>query len=308
MPLSSSTLIKKTKAEIVAEYEKLLKNFEEAKQLSMDVHEPRSQKLIEKSKEKTSEQAHNAIGQLRKVADGSINGLAEVLLTEVQCLDELREMVTVLEKELETYNNIKVAADTLDSLVSEHELKKQQFAVRSEQRKDELEAELADKNRQWEREHEEKEYEVKRKRRREGAEIAEEQARRGGELDEREEQLDERETELSTLREQTEQFPDKLDKQLERREKEVVSRLEGEVSVAMDRAKQEWEAQQQVLQLKMANLEEQIKAQQKEATALRQEAERSNKRAQDLAVSIIKSGRNEGAVEQKKEDTLVAGR
>ena len=88
-------------------------------------------------------------------------------------------------------------------------------------------------------------------------------------------------------------MPSVVEKQVAERDKEVTQRLRTETEVARRQAEQQWEAERQVFGLRIANLENLSKNQQKELAGLKQEADRANKRAQDLAVSIIKSGRTD---------------
>ena len=47
---SSPSLARKTKAEILEEYDKILRNYEQLKMKAKEVHETRSQELLEKTK------------------------------------------------------------------------------------------------------------------------------------------------------------------------------------------------------------------------------------------------------------------
>jgi len=301
MSIEVNKLAKMTKAEILAEYKKLLGNLEGAQQLAAETHDPKNRELLAKSKEKTVEQVQQSVRALREMAVGSVDSVEQALVGEMQRLEELRAMVDLQGKELETQYNIKIAADTLASLVAEHTLKQQQFSRQSEQQRVELESELAAKRREWVREQEELEYGASRKRRHEDMEAVEASQKRQRELQEREDQLTEKEQQAAAWHKQVENFPDELESALQEREQAVIKRARAEAEVTQKIAKQEWEAEKQVLKLQLGNLEEQIKQYQKELQVLRQDTERANKRAQDLAVQIIKGGRHDTDAESTAE-------
>ena len=60
--------------------------------------------------------------------------------------------------------------------------------------------------------------------------------------------------------------------------------------VHTDQLKQEHTADKQVLDLQISNQQEQLKRLQSDITSLRQEADRANKRVQELAVKTIVTG------------------
>lgn len=299
MPVSPTVLAKKKKAEILAEYEALLKNFEEAQQGGALVHEPRSQEILAKSKDQTADQIRRTVTTLRETLLGSLQSIEAALLAETGRLTELREAAALAGQDLEHKHHVTVAAEALAQLVAEYEAKQRAFAAGAEQQRLDLEAELTMQRRRFEREQEELDYEAQRRRRRDEAQAAEERAERERSLDQRGAELKEREGELADLRRRVEELPAAVEKQVQQREKEIAQRLRAEAEAARREASQQWDSERRVFELRLNNLEEHIKGQQKEMAELKQEADRANKRAQELAVSIIKSGRPEPSPERE---------
>lgn len=299
MPVSPTVLAKKKKGEIIAEYEALLKNLEEAQQGGALVHEPRSQEILVKSKDETADKIRRTVTTLRETLLDSLRSIEVALLAETERLTALREAAALAGQDLEHKHNVTVAAEALAQMVAEHETKQRAFATSAEQQRLTLETELTMQRRRWEREQEELDYEAQRRRRRDDAQAAEERSERERDLEQRAAELKEHEGELAELRRRVEEMPAVVEKQVQQREKEITQRLRAEAEVVQREATQQWDATRHVFELRLKNLDDQNKGQQKEIVELKQEADRANKRAQDLAVSIIKSGRTEAQPERE---------
>jgi hypothetical protein len=293
MEKGPAQLARKTKTEIIAEYEKLRQRLGETQQTVAEVHSSRGQEILAKSKEQSEEKVRQELTKMKEAAELSLAAVADAIWQELRYLEDLRSATNLMGKELATHYDIKVGADALDVLLAEYEQKRQHFTVHAAQQRLALEEELAAKRRDWEHQQEDLAYEAHKRQRREADTIKEEQERRDRDLAKREELLRQREEATATLQEQVNAFPDQLENKLQQREEEITRLVKQEADIVLRHAKQEWEAARQILELKISTLEGHVKQYQKEVEVLRDEATGANKRAQDLAVQIIKSGRSD---------------
>lgn len=296
-----SILAKKTKADILNEYEKLLKDLEEIKAGAKEVHQPQNRQQIETAKKTyTPDAISQSVSQLKtNISDNlqnlsgtlnsSLNQLHQQILAEAEKFADLQTAIALSEKELEVNYQIKVAADTLEKLVADYKEKSLQLEQAYAQKSLEIETEMIDLNRDWKREQEEYEYNLKTKRAREQAIFDETKNKKEATLKEREEAIKTQEEDLKKAKNQLEQFPDELTKQLQAKEQEVTKKLEAAYKVQFDSNKKDWESQKNILELKMKNLEDLMKKQDTEIAQLKKELDSANKKAQDLAVRVIES-------------------
>ncbi len=151
-------LSKRTKAEVMEEYNKLLENYENLKMTARVIHEPHSLQLLEKTKDYTANNITNALSSLKTELDNTLHELSEKLLAETQKLTEMQEACELSKKNLEVQYHIQIAAETLQNLINENENKKRelerellQFMTKVEDAKEKV-------RREWSREQEEYEY------------------------------------------------------------------------------------------------------------------------------------------------------
>jgi len=305
MPERPSNLERRTKAEILAEYDKLLERLEEVQQKAKAVSEPASQEMLRKAAGVTEDKTQAFIVKLQEITRQSTDKLAEALMSGSQQVIALREEAEAVRQELEVGQDTKIAADALEILVADYETKKRQQKLEAERARQELMDELASKRKQWEREQEERNYKAVQERREQKDEQAGMLARREGELDGREEELVLQEEEISGLRKRVEELPKQVEEAVKAKDKERRARLEMEFSVKTKQIRQEAEAVQKIDELKIRNLEDVIKQQRQEIKELKQEAERATKRAQDLAVAIIKHPQPVEGGEKMAEEEVV---
>lgn len=291
MPIKPAVLAKRTKAEIIAEYDKLLHQQEQARSTAQSVHEPRSQELISKAKQVTDNQEQQinlSITKSRSTILDHFNALTDVINSEIERLSELHQATEAVQKNLTHHHNIKVAADTLEVLINDNELKKQKFAIESTRRQTELDNKLATQEQEWEREQEEKNYQAKRKRQHEQQEVADQTAQSKRTLQERADALVKQEEEIAHLRQQVIDIPSVTEKKLGQQAKEMTAQLKTEHDRELQHTKQRHEAEQNILTIKITNQQDLIKRLQTELATLKKETDQATKRAQDLAVTIIK--------------------
>lgn len=284
-------LARKTKGEILAEYKKLQEELEQARQTAAAVHEPRSQAILAKTEKQTEGDIVEAVQKLRATFTGSLNQLVEASMIEVNRLQELREAVAIWQKNLEHFKNVTVAAETIDTLLAEHELKKRQFTADEERRYFELETKLAERERQWQQAQEEKEYEAARKRKQAEEEFTEKMRKREKDLTERATEITQREANVANWQQQVQEFSAKLEEELTKKEHDVTGRLKAEYEAVIRQLKQEAESDKKVSELQISNLREQNGRHQDEITSLKRSLEEAHKQAQALAARVIEGNR-----------------
>lgn len=277
--MSTLLLAKKTKTELLEEYNKLLNQHEELRRTAQLVGDPQSVALISKVEGYTVDQLTSSINELKTSVNATLGELTDKLIVEAQKFGEIQKAVELAKKNLELHYHIQVAADTLDRLLQDHKIKTLT-----------LEDEIAAKRRDWARAQEEHAYDTNVRDRRVQEAFEEAKARQDRALKDREEALKRQEQELAQLRAQIQGFPGQLEKAQREREQEITRRLRAEFDAQSESAKKDWKAQEGLLKMQIDNLEERLKAQQQENMALRGEVEKSNKRVQELVVKIIEGG------------------
>ena len=282
-------LSKRTKSEILEEYDKLLQNFEELKTTAQMVHKPQSTQLLDKVKDYTFENITKSIAEQRSALNATLNNLADQILNEAQKLSELQQAITLSQKHLELQYNIHVAAETVQQLVNDHESKKQEFARARTEQETVFQEEMEAKKRVWKREEEEHHFTLEMEQKRAQVEFEEKMKTREEVLDERMESCKQQEQELLQLRKMNEDAPKKLERALAEREKEVRQQIHEGHEREMQKAEQKFQAEKSVLELTIKNFQEVLKKERAESVTLRQEAERANRKAQELAIKVIES-------------------
>lgn len=292
---------KKTKAEVVEEYNKLLEKYDELKMASKILGEPQTLDLFSKVKDYTVNNLTASIAELKNSLNSNLTELSDKLLAEAQKLSEIQQAIELSKKNLELNYHLEIAAETLQNLIGENETKKQEFEKIAEQSRRDLEEEITNKKRDWSRELEEYDYNTKIKHKREEELYQEQKFKKEAELLERANQLKNQETELQNLRQQVAEAPKQLEKALAAKEQETVKKLRSQFDQELMSAKKDWQAEKNIYELKLNNQEEQIKKQNTEIAALKQETERANKKAQELAVKVIESSSKLTTKEENKD-------
>lgn len=297
-----STLAKKTKAEILNEYTKLASNLEQAKAESYEINEPSTIEMVTSAKSTfTTTGVESAISELRvstteklthvakKITD-TLDTLARQTLDGVEKFATLTRAIEISEKRLTTLYRIEVVATTLEALVKEYEDKKQQLELEHSKQHNELAESIALKKRDHEREEEVYAYTLKTKRTREEEEYGEKAKKKIAGLEERERALKEEESVVTALRSQIENLPAQNEKLIQTTEQEVTKRLTTEHTTHTDALTKVWESEKRILELKYTNLEMQYKKLESEMNQMKKEVETAQKRAQELAITIIEHG------------------
>lgn len=298
--MSQAPLPKMTKSELAEEYQKLLEKYDELKMTARVVGEPKNAELLERVREYTAEHLTASLATLKVEFGKTVDEFSGRLLAEAQKLGDLQQAMDLSKKNLELHYHIQVAAETLQQLVTEHETKQRELAKAASLNRQTVADEMDTARRDWEREQEEHTYRIKVQRQRAGEQYAEEQAKREQEFQERVDRLRQQEVDVQNLRKQVEAMPAQLEKALALREQEVAKRLRAQADTELAAAKKDWAAAKNLLELTIGTQHDQLKQQGAEVAALRQEAERANRKAQELAVKVIESGRGIAAGAEEK--------
>jgi len=296
-----STLAKKTKQEILAEYEQLANQLEDLKNTSKMVHLPENQELAAAAKNQTEASVSQAVAEIKKTIavnleelsvklNSSLAGLSAGIFSEAKKFTELQQAVELSKKNLALHYNIQVAAETIEQLVNDFAVKKQQLEKEFSARQEQLEVEINNKKRDWQRQLEEYDYNTQLERKRDEALFAETRAKKENELADRESGIKNQEQEIVQLKKQVEQLPEAIAKEAAAREKEITKRLENDYAAKINGLKKDWEAEKKLADMKTQNLVDLAKKQEQEIVSLKKETELANKKAQELAVRIIESG------------------
>lgn len=299
MSQNLSTLARKTKAEVLIEYEKLLASIEVAKGVSREVHEPtniqtiisaRNDFSVKGVEEAVSELKTSIAGKLSEVSkkvSETLDALMKQTLEGVEKFSGLTNAIDLSEKRLKSNYNIEIAATTLETLVAEYADAKKQLELERTTLHAELTESIALKKRDRERDEEEYVYTLKTSRAREQAQHEDSRKKKEEELRLREEAVREAEIELQTLRTKVQNIPAEHEKLVHAHEQDVIKRLTTEHVAHTERLEKAWESEKNIFGLKYAHLESQYKKLEAEMLSAKKEADLAQKKAQELAVTVI---------------------
>lgn len=296
-----ATLAKKTKIEILSEYEKLLATIDDAKLEFKETTNPISSGTIIKArKEFTLHSVSDAVNELKTtIADkistidkkvaGTLDELTDQLNKDVGQFTILTEAIDLSEKRLKSLYNIDIVATTLETLVAEHAEKKRSLESAYAEETATLANETMVKKRDAKREEEEYMYNRTLSRTRDEETYLTQKKKKEEELKAREDALTLKEEESVTLRTRVEGIPLECEKLTLSREQEVEKRLTSEHTEQVNRLKEAWESDKRILDIKYSHLEAQSKKLESELTFAKKEAELAQKKAQELAVTVIEN-------------------
>ena len=301
MNSTPATLARKTKTEILSEYEKLLATIDDAKREFKETTDPISSGTIIKArKEFTLHSVSDAVNELKttvadkiptigkKVAD-TLDELMGQLHKDVGQFTILTQAIDLSEKRLKSLYNIDIAATTLETLVAEHAEKKRSLESAHAEETATLANEIMVKKRDAKREEEEYMYSRTLSRTRDEETYVTQKKKKEEELKAREDTISLKEEESVTLRARVEGIPLECEKLARTNEQEVAKRLTSEHTEQVNRLKEAWESDKRILDIKYSHLEAQQKKLEAELTFAKKEAELAQKKAQELAVTVIEN-------------------
>lgn len=275
-----SILAKKTKAEILEEYEKLRGRLDELKANAAMVNAPANQEVMSKAQSQTVAAIAEGIehvkegfrqheNELVKNVTQQLDQLAQEAFAKIRELDELQKAIDLSRKTLEMDCHIHVASDTIAVLVSDYDAKKKTFDEEFAQAQQEREEMMRAQKRDWEREQEEYAYATNLQHQRQEDEWMQERARQEKELADRADALRAHEEETQRLQQTVEMFPQRIAEAERLKEKEVVERLTHEWNARVEGMQRDWDAAKRMTEFRMQNLEETIKQQSLEIVQLK---------------------------------------
>jgi len=298
---TTSILSKKTKAEIVKEYENLLQHVEEIKANAQSVYQPQNLEVVSKIKSFTIEDVNQSFNKAKAMVDKDLADLSHILndyfsktsnkiTEELRKFDELQQAIAISKKTLEVQYNIQLTAETLEQLISEGKAKKKQITEEIEKQKQELDTEIVDKRRDWDREKEEYEYQMSLQKKRDQESFTEDEQRQEKQLKEKRDALAAKEQEIAQMQKQISDFPNKLEKELKSCNQATTKQIEETWKSKLISVQKDWEAEKRLLKTQSEALQQTVKRQDAEIIALKKEMEAANKKVQELAVKVIESG------------------
>ncbi len=287
---TSTTLAKKTKAELISAYEELVAKQHELEGASARTYGEADTASFKKASAAFSgEQVQTTLASLRSAAGDAIGAFAKAFEGQVRRFEELNRAVALAEERLKLVHELETGADVAAQLIAGFE-----------EERAKLEREIAARKRDWEREQEEEKYRADVARKRAADTAAEEARKREAVLKEREAAVKERESAvdaqekaMAALATRVEQLPAEIARESDKRISEAKKQWESELKRALADKDAEREHLAKLNDLEKKNLTQELARLQAECAALRKDAELANRKAQELAVRIVERGTGE---------------
>ena len=320
---------KNTKNEILDAYYELLEQVKQNKKITKQEEKSSLEKkaILEKTAGSCADDIVKGLADLKMIINKSFKELEDQLLAENQKLIDLKKAITICTQELEELYEIKVNANTLAALILAQKEKSMSFEKTMKERTANFEQEIQEKRALWKKEQEEfelaaKEQEnlTKKLRIREEEEylykrnlvrakeqdkylndaealekeLTDQRQALENEFKDREAHLLAAEQELSTLREQTKNFPTEKDQAVLEKEnaikQELTTKYEYEAKLAQTKVDGEIKVYKQII----SNLESKVTALEEQIGKFTERASHATLQVQDIAIKAI-----EGASRQR---------
>ncbi|MBI2550742.1 hypothetical protein HYV73_00135 [Candidatus Uhrbacteria bacterium] len=310
--MSQSILFtKKTKAELLEEYEKLQKQVEELKANAHAVHDPsavdfvrsvkdRSVSSMRPTMESAKRETLTAIETLSQSIEQTFREVTGKVEAQQQTFLDLQKAIDLSRQTLEHEYHLTVAAQALEQLLADYEEKKVAMEAEYSTLDQELAAQMEQKRKQWNREKEEYEYATKLERARDEAQFESVREEKEQNMATREGEIKAKEVEFADFKRQVETFPARLQKDISEAETRVLERMNREWETKMEFARKESESQRQLMQAEIIHFQEKLTRQTEDNQLLRREVEEANKKSQELAVKVIENSRPLPPVEKQE--------
>lgn len=308
---------KSTKAELFAAYEEMKEKFEEAKKEELPPAQKETARrqealILTKTESYTSENLETEINGLSQKIQISLEAKKKELIAESQKLAELRQAIQIETQKLDEIHHIALAADTLQTLIADYELKEKDLSQKFDNLNIQLQEEISQKKKSWEREYEEYLYDLKISRKKEKDDYEAEQAKKQTawqmEMDKKETEFNERKLALDKqaeenerMREQVQNFPEELEQKIKEAKDEQEKLFKKDFAVEKQLFEQKSSAEKGILEVKVANLEDIIKNQSAEIVSLKKALAEAHQQSQSLATSVVESA---AAIRQKAQESV----
>jgi len=307
MPRQSTSEIsmKSTKAELFQAYGEMKQKFEQSQndQLPLAqqaVIKKEENRILGKTAAYVPENLENEINSLKKKIQANLEGTQEQLIAEGKKLGDIRKAIEIESKRLEEIYNIKLASDTLQTLISDYDAKLKELEKKKSEEENLLQEEISNQKKQWEREQEDHKYNLKIERKKEHDQYEIEQVKKRAqwqesvnkkevELEEREKELNNRAEEIENMKKQIAEFPKKIEAAVSEAKQKAEKIMQKNFDVQSQILEQKRKAEKDVLEAKINNLQEVAKSQAAEIGILKKSLSEANQRAQDLATTIVEN-------------------
>ncbi len=315
---------KSTKKEMLDAYDKLVEQLMEKREEELKpaekIEEKKAKEVIKTADSITTEEVVKKAADLKHEIGNTLSKLAEKLESEVAQYKTIKAAVENKRQELSEIFEIQKEAVSLAAMIEAQRQKRESFEAEMASRKEKLEAEIQAVRAEWEKEKKSHEMEVKER-------DALEQKRRDREKDdfnynfqrdkqqavdkfaaekvawerewekskeerekaliEREKRTAESEAELKELREKVKQFPQELNKAIDKTVKDATGQLIMESKYKEQLNLKEHEGEKKVFTTRIEALENTIKEHNLQIAKLSAQLEKSYGQVQDIAVKAV---------------------
>ncbi len=312
--------VKRTKAEVEDEFEKIRQESQQEKleynPKTAELARQREEEVKAALKEISSEGLVQRITVLGLEVSKALSDLSSKLTAENNFLGSLREAATIEKKEIADLHKIDVCATALDQIIEEYDEKKAALETESAVRRADWEREKEgrmqeqkefDDNLKKQRQREKEEYEYHRNTERKIEQNDYDETLRAAERKNKEKQealekswaareagLKEREDELVRLRAESSGFPERIQLEAKKSAEAAVKAIEGRHQQELLVLRKDSESENRLGEIKIKSLEEAVARQAKEIESLGVRLDEAKKQVQDIAIKAIEgaSGAN----------------
>lgn len=296
---------------------------------AQEAEKAQDRSLVDQATKYTVESIVNGLASLQLSFAGELEKLAETLQTESSKLEEIQRAITVETARLGELRNIQIAAEAIAILKRENDEELAEFEKEATEQREELTEEITTTRARWEREEEEHvaaaeaykveleksrsqeeadfQYELERKRkikedknverkRLMERELADTEASKVKDWEEREAKLDEAAAEIQELRDKVEAFPTELEDAVTKSREDAIKKATTEAKIVAELAAKEFEGNVEVFELRISSLEQTITSQTAQIEKLQTQLQEAGQQSQELAVKAI-----EGASKGKQD-------
>ncbi|MBI1748744.1 MAG: hypothetical protein HYR55_19485 [Acidobacteria bacterium] len=318
-----------TKQEMIDAYNELQKQMQERREAELKpeekIEERALKKVVETADALSTEGIVKEATHLRMEIGKMLTQLSDRLEEEVEKYRNINKAVEAKDKELQEIFEIQRSASSLAALMEAQHIKRQEFESEMASRKEELTLEIQTIRAEWEKEKKAREAEVKereageqKKREREKEEyrygfareqqLAKDQFQdeKGKlereiqnkteemekELAEREKMIAQREGELADLQKKVATFPKEVELTVNKAVKEATEKVLADAKNKEELLKKEIGGERNVLNTRIASLEQTTKEQNEQIAKLSQQLEKAYSQVQDIAVKAIEGSSN----------------
>jgi hypothetical protein len=287
-----------------------------------EAEKAKNQEILNTAATYTVDSIVKGLADLQLEFGGIVNTLAEKLATENSKLDELNQAIEIENQRLQELKKIRIVADTTDIFTQEHQEKLRILEQETANTKEELEKEISQHRKEWqkeevefteeveyynvflekERQKEEEEYQYKlettrklnqdvyqsRKRRLE-LEIQETTQQKEKDWTERESILTAKQPLLTEYQQKVAVFPAELEAAVKKAREDAIKETSQKAKVEADLFEKEWESTKQSYEAKIQSLESTIEKQLEQIEAINVQLQTVLQQSQDLALRAFNS-------------------